>query len=98
MIIAECEGVNNPTEAALFAVVATADYFTRKRNGEIGAIVDGLSLATPVKSPDPEVAGPAVEVAPVPNPEQVIDPVPLEIVDLPLTPVTVEVIDVEEVF
>jgi hypothetical protein len=97
VIIAECDGVNNPTEAALFAVVATADSLKRKRNGERGDIVVVPSPAA-VKSPEPEVAGPAVEVAPALKPDQVIKAVPLEISNVPLKGVTVEVSDIEEVF
>lgn len=87
-IIVAQDGINNPTEAALFAVVEVAKQLERQQQErEIEAIGVGSPVATnPVEPPKAEPGVALVAVAPAPDPMLVFAPLPLPVSDLPCSP------------
>jgi hypothetical protein len=84
VIIAQ-EGIHNPTEAALFAVVEVAKEFERQAAAEIEAIgIGSPSVASQVEPPAPDF--PMVAVAPSPGPVEEIEALPVPISDVPCAP------------
>jgi hypothetical protein len=86
VIIAQGDHVNNPTEAAFFAVVEVAKQFERQQR-EIDAIgVGSPSVVSKVEPPETASSAALVAVAPPPGPEDEIEAVPVPSSDVPHSP------------
>ncbi|MFZ2001702.1 MAG: hypothetical protein WA239_06255 [Candidatus Sulfotelmatobacter sp.] len=86
VIITQVDHVNNPTEAALFAVVEVAKQFKRQQR-EIDAIgVGSPSVVSKVEPPETASSVALVAVAPPPGPEDESEAVPVPSSDVPHSP------------